>query len=72
MLIERFYMFKKPAFTLAETLITLAVIGIIATLTLPSVISNTQQHEYKTGSNKAVSALNQAITMNITLNNETP
>ncbi len=65
-------MFKKPAFTLAETLITLAVIGIIATLTLPSVISNTQQHEYKTGLKKAVSALNQAITMNISVNNETP
>ncbi len=63
-------MFKKNAFTLAELLITITVIGIIAALSLPSVISNTQQHEFKTGLRKAVSVLNQAITMNIAENNE--
>ena len=33
----------RKAFTLAEVLITLAIIGVVAALTIPSVISNTQQ-----------------------------
>lgn len=52
-------------FTLAEALIVLTVVGIVACLSLPSVISNTQQLEYKTGLRKAVSVLNQAIALNI-------
>ena len=62
----------KKAFTLAEVLITLAIIGVVAALTIPSVISNTQQQEFKTGLRKAVSVLNQAITMNMALDGETP
>lgn len=46
-------MIKKQAFTLAEVLITLAIIGIVAALSIPSVISNTQQAEYRTGLKKA-------------------
>ena len=60
------------AFTLAEVLITLAIIGIVAALTIPSVISNYQQQEYKTGLKKAVSVLNEAIQMNISQDGETP
>lgn len=37
---------KRNAFTLAETLIVLAVIGVVAALTLPSVISKYQKHVY--------------------------
>ena len=33
----------KPAFTLAETLITLAVIGIVAAMTLPSLVGRYQE-----------------------------
>ena len=55
----------KKGFTLAEVLITLAIIGIVAALTIPSVISNYQQQEFKTGLKKAVSVLNEAITLNI-------
>ena len=62
----------KKAFTLAEVLITLAIIGVVAALTIPSVISNSQQQEFKTGLRKAVSVLNQAITMNMALDGETP
>ena len=62
----------KSAFTLAETLITLAIIGTIASVAIPSVISNTQQLEYKTGLKKAVSVLNSAILVNSTSGLGTP
>ena len=64
--------FMKKAFTLAEVLITLMIIGIVAALTIPSVISNYQQQEFKTGLKKAVSVLNEAIQTNISLDGETP
>ncbi len=35
--------FKRSAFTLAETLIVLAVIGVVAALTLPNIIINVQE-----------------------------
>ena len=63
---------KKYGFTLAEALITLAIIGIVAALTIPSVISNYQQQEFKTGLKKAVSVLNEAIQVNIAQEGETP
>ena len=62
----------KKAFTLAEVLITLMIIGIVAALTIPSVISNYQQQEFKTGLKKAVSVLNEAIQTNIASDGETP
>ncbi len=60
------------AFTLAEVLITLAIIGVVAAISIPSVISNSQQQEFRTGLRKAVSVLNSAITMNMALDGETP
>ena len=63
---------KFKGFTLAEVLITLAIIGIVAALTIPSVISNYQQQEFKTGLKKAVSVLNEAIQTNIAQDGETP
>ena len=63
---------KRRGFTLAEVLITLMIIGIVAALTIPSVISNYQQQEFKTGLKKAVSVLNKAIQTNIALEGETP
>ena len=62
----------KKGFTLAEVLITLAIIGVVAAISIPSVISNSQQSEFKTGLRKAISVLNSAITMNIALDGETP
>ncbi len=62
----------KKAFTLAEVLITLAIIGVVAAISIPSVISNTQQQEFKTGLRKAVSVLNSAITMNMAIDGESP
>ena len=63
---------KKCAFTLAEILITLMIIGIVAALTIPSVITNYQQQEYKTGLKKAVSVINEAIQLNIAQDGEKP
>ncbi len=63
---------KEKGFTLAEVLITLAIIGVVAAISIPSVISNSQQQEFKTGLRKAVSVLNSAITMNMALDGETP
>ena len=62
----------KRGFTLAEVLITLAIIGVVAALSIPSVISNSQQQEFKTGLRKAVSVLNSAITMNMAIEGESP
>lgn len=53
-------------------MITLAIIGVVAAMTIPSVIVNTNQQEFKTGLRKAVSVLNSAITMNNALEGETP
>ncbi len=65
-------MMKQKGFTLAEVLITLAIIGVVAAISIPSVISNSQQQEFKTGLKKAVSVINSAITMNMALDGETP
>ena len=63
---------KLKAFTLAEVLITLAIIGVVVALSIPAVVSNSQQQEFKTGLRKAVSVLNSAITMNMALDGESP
>ena len=57
----------KKAFTLAEALITLVIIGVIAALTIPAILVNTEQNEYKTALKKALSTLNQVIELNIAL-----
>ena len=49
------------AFTLAEVLITLVIIGVIATLTVPSLIQRTNNQEYVSGLKKAYSVLSQAL-----------
>ncbi|MDO5438321.1 MAG: type II secretion system protein, partial [bacterium] len=72
MQLARVKQISKQAFTLAEVLITLAIIGVVAAVSIPSVISNSQQQEFKTGLRKAVSVLNSAITMNMALDGETP
>ena len=54
---------KKAAFTLAETLITLTIIGVIAALTIPNLISSYQKHTYVVGLKKAYSQLQNAMKM---------
>lgn len=47
----------KTGFTLAEVLITLAIIEIVAALTIPSVVQNYQKHQTVTKLKKVYSAL---------------
>lgn len=61
-------MSKKDGFTLAEVLITLSVIGIIAALTIPAIMNATQLAKYKASVKKATSILNQAMTIAIAQN----
>lgn len=52
---------KKYAFTLAEVLITLGIIGIVAALTIPTLISNYQKTVYIAQLKKAVSTFDNAM-----------
>ncbi len=58
---------RREAFTLAEVLITLGIIGVVAAMTIPTLISNTNGAQFKTGYKKALSSLNQAALMNLAL-----
>ena len=51
---------KRAAFTLAEVLITLGIIGVVAALTLPTLIQNHQKQVYVTQLKKAYSTLTNA------------
>ena len=63
-----FIMVKINAFTLAETLITLSIIGIVAALTIPSLISKHEKRTTALRVKKAYSELYQALTLSQTKN----
>ncbi len=63
---------KKSGFTLAEVLITLAIIGVVAAMTVPALMTSTRGKEYEVGANKALSTLANAITMRIALEGVAP
>ena len=52
---------KSKAFTLAEVLVTLTLIGVVAAMTIPMVVTKVKQHEYKTAGKKAFSVMSNAI-----------
>ncbi len=52
---------KKAAFTLAEVLITLAIIGIVAALTIPTLIQNYQERAWGTASQVFQRKLGEAL-----------
>ncbi len=52
---------KKAAFTLAEVLITLGIIGVVAAITIPVLVNKFQDEQYKTAYKKAYSNLSQAL-----------
>lgn len=51
----------KKGFSLAEVLITLGVIGVVAAITIPTLVSNYQKSQYVTGLKKAYTTFNQAL-----------
>ena len=52
---------SKAAFTLAETLITLGIIGIVAAMTIPGLITKIQDQHFRVAYKKTYSSLNQAM-----------
>ena len=60
---------RKPlaGFTLAEVLITLGIIGVVAAMTMPTLINSTNGAQYKTAYKKALSVMSQAVAMHIAL-----
>lgn len=60
---KRFVMiFSKKAFTLSEVMLVLSVIGVIAALTIPGIMQNTQNKQTVTRLKKEYSTLQQAFT----------
>ena len=54
---------KKAAFTLAEVLITLGIIGVVAAMTIPTLIANYQEKQTITRLQKAYATLKNAFEM---------
>lgn len=59
----------KQAFTLAEILITLGIIGVISALTVPTLMNNYQQQAYVTTLHKVYNETTQAVQQVMTDNN---
>ena len=60
-------MTKRFGFTLAEVLITLGIIGVVAAMTMPTLMNQTNGAQYRTAYKKALSAISQAVTLNVAL-----
>lgn len=54
---------KNYAFTLAEVLITLAIIGVVAAMTMPTLLTKVQDNINRTRFKKALNTLNQAVAL---------
>lgn len=52
---------RKKAFTLAEVLITLGIIGVVAAMVIPVLIQNSQKAQYVTSLQKTYTTLSQAF-----------
>ena len=61
--VNRTLLLKKAAFTLAEVLITLGIIGVVAAMTLPSLIQNYHEKQRVTQLKKAYSVMQNAFLM---------
>lgn len=62
-------MIKRSGFTLAEVLITLGIIGVVAAMTIPTLMNSTNGAEFRAGFKKIISTLNQAVTMSVAMDN---
>lgn len=56
-------MIRKLAFTLSEVLITLVIIGVVAAMTVPSIIQNTNDSQYKVALKKNYSNFSKAFNL---------
>ena len=62
--------FSKTGFTLAEVLITLGIIGVVAAITIPSLMTAYNKHITETRLKKFYSLFNQAIKLSVVVNDE--
>ncbi len=53
----------KFGFTLAEVLITLGIVGVVASMTLPTLNNNVQKQTYEAGAKKAYNIISNAVGM---------
>lgn len=60
----------KPAFTLAEVLITLGIIGVVAAMTIPTLMTNYAKKRTETQLVKFYSMMNQTLRMSVAENGE--
>ena len=56
-----FQLSPKKAFTLAEVLITLGIIGVVAAMTIPGLITKIRDQHFRVAYKKTYSSLNQAM-----------
>ena len=61
---------RKVAFTLAEVLITLGIIGVVAAMTLPTLLANHRKNVAEARLTKFYSAINQAVLLSERENGE--
>ena len=61
---------RKAAFTLAEVLITLGIIGVVAAMTMPALIANYEKKQAATRLKQTYSQLQQAIAFSVLENGE--
>lgn len=61
---------NKKAFTLAEVLITLGIIGVVAAITMPSIIQNYQKKQTVERLKKSYSTISQALTRSVSDNGD--
>lgn len=52
---------ERKGFTLAEVLITLSIIGIVAAITIPALINNYQKKQFAVGAQKGYAEFSQAL-----------
>lgn len=62
---------QRKAFTLAEVLITLGIIGVVAALTIPTLITNQRNKKFEANVKKVYSELNQVSKLYLNDNDET-
>ncbi len=63
---------KSYGFTLAEVLIVLTIIGVVAVLALPPIFSSVQEDRMKASATKALATISNAISLRNTMTNITP
>ena len=64
------FLLRKTAFTLAEVLITLGIIGVVAALTLPALINNYEKSVVETRMQKFYTNINAALKLSIVENGD--